>query len=61
MGIESGGVVLVLVPVEWVQPVPILLHAILPVALVYEHVLASVPPAGFPNSGVEIAPTTIGQ
>ena len=54
-------VAVVLVPVEWVRPVPILLPAILPVALVSGHVLASVPPTRFPNSGVETTPTTIGQ
>ena len=54
-------VVVVLVPVEWVRPVPILLPAILPVALVSGHVLASIPPTCFPNSGVETTLTTIGQ
>ena len=54
-------VVVVSVPVQWVRPVPSLLLAILPVALVFGHVLASVPPACFPNSGVETTPTTIGQ
>ena len=54
-------VVVVSVSVQWVQLVPILLPAILPVALVSGHVLASVPPTRFPNSGVETTPTTIGQ
>ena len=54
-------VVVVLVPVEWVRLVPILPPAILPVALISGHVLASVLPVGFPNSGVETTPTTIGQ
>ena len=54
-------VAVVLVLVEWVWPMPILLPAILPVALVSGHMLASVPPAGFPNSGVETTLTTIGQ
>ena len=54
-------VAVVLVLVEWVWPMPILLPAILPVALVSGHMLASVPPAGFSNSGVETTLTTIGQ
>ena len=54
-------VVVVLVPVEWVRLVPILPPAILPMALVSEHALAFVLPAGFPNSGVETTPKTIGQ
>ena len=54
-------VAVVLVLVEWVWPMSILLPAILPVALVSGHMLASVPPASFSNSGVETTLTTIGQ
>ena len=54
-------IVVVRVPVEWFWLVPILPPAILPVALVSDHVLTSVLPAGFPNSKVETKPTTIGQ
>ena len=54
-------VVVVPVPVEWVWLVPILPPAILPVALVFGHMLASVLPTSFPNSGVETTPITIGQ
>ena len=54
-------VVVVLVLVEWFRLVPILLPAILPVAQVSGHVLASVPPIGFPNPGVKTTPSTIGQ
>ena len=54
-------VVVVPVLVEWFRLVPILLPAILPVARVSGHVLASVPVTGFPNSGVETTPSTIGQ
>ena len=54
-------VVVVLVLVEWFRLVPILLPAILPLARVSGHVPAVVPPVGFPNSGVETTPPTIGQ
>ena len=54
-------VVVVPVLVEWFQLVLILLPAILPLARVSGHVLAVVPPIGFPNSGVETTPPTIGQ
>ena len=54
-------VVVAPVPVEWFRLVPILSPAILLVALVSGHVLASVLPNGFPNSEVETKPTTIGQ
>ena len=54
-------VVVVLVPFEWFRLVSILPPAILPMALVSEHVLASVLPIGFPNSAVETKPATIGQ
>ena len=54
-------VVVVPVPVEWVRLVSILPPAILPLALVSGHMLASILPPGFPNSGVETTPTTIGQ
>ena len=42
-------VVVVPVLVEWFRLVPILLPAILPLARVSGHVLASVPPVSFPN------------
>ena len=54
-------VAVVLVPVECVRPVPIPLPSILLVQLISRHVLAYVPPPGFPNSGVETTPPTIGQ
>ena len=54
-------VVVVLILVEWFLLVPILPSAVLPVAPVSGHVLASVLPVGFPNSEVETKPTTIGQ
>ena len=54
-------VVVVPVLVEWFRLVPILLLSILPVARVSGHVLASVPPAGFPNSRVETTSPTIEQ
>ena len=54
-------VVVVPVLVQWFRLVPILPPGILLVALVSGHVIASVVPAGFPNSDVETKPTTIGQ
>ena len=54
-------VAVVLVPVECVRPVPIPLPSILLVQLISRHVLAYVPPPGFPNSGVETTPSTIMQ
>ena len=53
-------VAIVLVLVEWFRLVPILPPATLLVALVFGHVIASLP-AGFPNSEVETKQTSIRQ